>query len=337
MVVTIIQAFSVFFFCVLVPETAFDRIAWIPAAIPSAPTSAIKNYLDTLKPVPYRNSFSLRGAFQPIRALGAPTAILTFLLTFPITASAHAFAQTLSLLLATMPTFLFPSRLGFLFILPLIFSLLAFSLLFVAKWLQARNSRPWTTSSNMLATFVGILLGVTGLLSFGLYVSGELSPRVLQDDEVSALSLQIREINLNVVSVLFGMLVAASVVVTCSASSQISLQTGELPSENKSLHLLEGSYHFWQSIFTGMFIVAVPAWIEVPDGGNELMTGLHSTVLGIFVTTLVLSSTAGAIFWVRGPEMGKIDARVLGIERPGVGGSSGLRRWNSKQSFFDEA
>lgn len=335
MVLTIIQAFSVFFLCVLVPETSFDRIAWIPAAIPSAPTSALKRYLSTLKPVSYRTSFSIRGAFQPIRALGAPTPILTFLLTFPIIASAYAFAQTLSLLLAAMPTFLFPSKLGFLFILPMILSLLAFSLLFAAKWFKSRNSRSWTASSNLLATFFGILLGVTGLLSFGLYVSGELSPRALQGDEVSDLSLQTTDINLNVVSALFGMLVAASVIVTSSASSQLSLQASDLSSGNKSLHYLEGSYHFWQSVFTGMFIIAVPAWIKIPDGGNELMTGLHSTVLGIFVTALVLSSTAGAIFWVKGSEIEKIDARVLGIEGNVVGGSLGHRRWNSKESFFD--
>lgn len=96
---SIIQAFAIFIIF-LVPETSFDRSnvfgspgtmsAFGPSAISTQPElsfSPFKAYLNSVHSLKYTTLFALRTVLQPIRALSAPSALLAFLLTGPMTAS----------------------------------------------------------------------------------------------------------------------------------------------------------------------------------------------------------------------------------------------------------
>jgi hypothetical protein len=349
MVLNIIQAFAVFFMIVFVPETTFDRSktsAQEPSpvstfgptmitTVSALPTSPFKTYLKSLRPLKYTAPFSVQTALQPIRALSAPSALLAFLLTGPLVASAYGVANSLSLLFAAMPTFLFPSRLGYIFILPLVFSLIAYILTSYTSYLRYKPPHHLSRSSksdHLTAAIPGLLLGIAGLLSFGLYVEGELTPKTV--DELTVFSLDTTGMNLSLktVSLLFGILVAGGTLMSFAASAHLASSSIATSSSNSNHGetLLQPSHAVFENMLIGIFVIGFPSWVQ---GAEGMMEGIKNTVIAIAVLQIVLASTVGAVLFVKGEGIRAVDRRVLGIREGREG--TGLQRWKSEGSFFE--
>ncbi|KAG0649222.1 putative MFS-type transporter [Hyphodiscus hymeniophilus] len=355
MVLSIIQAFVVFFTVLLIPETSFDRSQTISAGpsptsgisafgtttittISANQSSPLKIYLKSLHPLRYTARFSLNSTLQPIRALGAPSALLTFLLTGLMIASAYGVANSLSEIFAAMPTFLFPERLGYIFILPLIFSVIVYAL---TSYISYQRSKPphhlsrSSTPDNLIVVvpaFLSLLIGIAGLLSFGLYVEGELTPKVVDDGTVFALDVTGLNLSLTTVSALFGMLVTGSTLIHLASSAYLSSSSFPTPSGNSNHGetLLQPSRAVLENILVGIFIVAFPSWVKGSEGSME---GLKDTAIAIAVLQIVLASTVGALLYVKGDVLRAVDRRVLGIRQDERMGR--VLSWKSEGSFFE--
>ena len=350
MILNIIQAFAVFFTILFVPETSYSRAKALPVdsslmsafgptttiTAPSATsTTPFKAYLKSLHPVKYTASFSLQTALQPVRAISAPSAILVFLLTGPLVASAYGVANSISLLFSAMPTFLFPSSLGYIFILPLVFSVVAYTITASISSLRYKPPHHFSRTSksgHLTAAIPGIILGVAGLLSFGFYVEGELSPKTVDDGTAFPLDTTGINLSLNSLSLLFGMVVAAGTLMSFAASAHLTSSSVDT-SSGKSNHgeaLLQPSHGVLENMLIGVFVIGFPSWVQGTEG---MMDGIKDTVVAIVVLQIVLASTVGAVLFVKGKEIRAVDMRVLGIREQTEG--EGLRKWKSQGSFSE--
>jgi hypothetical protein len=351
MVVNIIQAFAVFFMVVFVPETSFDRskassqgtspISGITAfgpmtitTVSATSTSPFKINLKSLHPFKYTARSSLKSALQPIRALSAPSVLLTFLLTGPMVASAYGVANSLSQLFAAMPTFLFPERIGYIFILPLVFSVVVYVLTSYISHLRYKPPRHLSRSSksdHLAAAIPGLLLGIAGLLSFGLYVENQLSPQTIDSETVFSLDVTGLNLSLKTVSLLFGLLVAGSTLLNFAASAHLASSSVSTSSGNSNHGdiILQPAHAVLENILIGIFVIGFPSWVQGTEGSME---GLKDTVIAIAVLQIVLASTVGAMLFVKGDGIRAVDRRVLGIS--GEGGNR-LPMWKSEGSFFE--
>jgi len=332
MVITIIQGISIPLLVILAPETTFDRTKTLPAV--SSPKSMFKSFLGSLNPINYQARFSASEALLPIRALLAPTTILTFLTTFPLVATSFALAHSLSLLFSSMPTFLFPSRLGYLFVLPAAISLGLYSFMAIISRLHL------ATRCSLATIAPGIIIGTSGLLAFSLYTVGELAPGMLETGDVEfALDTRGETLSLRVVSALFGMLLAGATVLLFSSSSNLaSLSTTSSPN---NLLPLETAHKTLLDIFIGIFITCMPRWIQMsmeePGMNVEIammMMGLKDTSVGISVVELTVGTFAAVILWTSRKNVSRFDRRVLGL----AGNNSDAREFGSRKtdsSFFD--
>ena len=352
MVVNVIQAFAVLFMIVFVPETSFDRskvssegpspVSGISTFGPTTittvsanPTSSFKTYLKSLHPLKYRARFSLKSALQPVRALSAPSALLTFLLTGPMVASAYGVANSLSQLFAEMPTFLFPERLGYIFILPFVFSVVSYVLTSYISYLHYKPPHHLTRSSksdHLTAAIPGLLLGVAGLLSFGIYIETQLSPQTIDTGTVFSLDVTGLDLSLKIVSLLFGILVAGSTLLNFAASahlasSSVSTSAGNA---NHGETILQPAHAVLENVLIGIFVIGFPSWVQGTEGNME---GLKNTVIAISVLQIVLASTVGALLFVKGDGIRAVDERVLGMS--GGEGRNRLQRWKSEGSFLE--
>jgi hypothetical protein len=331
MVANLIQAVSVFFLIFFLPETTLSPS---DSSSPTSSPSSLRNYLVSLKPISYIQRGGIREGLRTIRALVAPSTILTFLLTAPVIASAYGVANSMSLIFAAMPTFLFPSHLGFLFTGPLLLSLLGFSL--TAFFSRKPSPSNMTPTSSLLGMGSGIVVGVTGLLAFGLYTNMELTPEILDEtNTVFALTTPGADLSLDVVSLLFGLLIAGSSILSSSSSPPES-------SSHNAGNDLQRALKVYENLLIGVFVTAMPTWIAsgMQAGIGGMMAGLKSTVIALGVLSLVVGSTVGAGLWVVGERVGNVDARVLGGRderrgRGGVGGSTKLREWDDEGNFLD--
>jgi len=309
MVITIIQGFSVLLLIMLAPETTFDRTQ---ARSTVTPVSQLKSFLTSLHPISYQARFSASEALRPIRALLAPTTILTLLTTFPLVATSFGIAHSLSLLFSSMPTFLFPARLGYLLILPFAISVMLYAFI-------AALSRLHLATRCSLATIApGIIIGSSGLLAFSLYTVGELSPEMLESgDVVYALDIRGERLNLRIVSALLGMLIAGATSLLFSSASNLA-STPNLYSPNNSLPV-ETAHKLLLELFIGIFITCMPKWIQMSmDRGMNveiemMMMGLKDTSVGLSVVQLIVGGFAAVILWTRRKNITSFDKRVLGL------------------------
>jgi hypothetical protein len=352
MVVNVIQAFAIFFMITFVPETSFDRSKYSPEApspiasfgtttttiVSSIPPSPLRIYLKSLHPLKYTARFSLQTALQPVRALSAPSTLLVFLLTGPMIASAYGLANSLSLLFAAMPTFLFPSRLGYIFVLPVVFSLIVYTLTSYISYLRYKPPHHLSRSSksdHLTAAIPGLLLGVAGLLSFGLYVEGELGPNTADDVTVFSLDNTGMNLSLKTVSLLFGMVVAGSTLISSAAAAHLASSSVPTSSGNSKHgeNVLQPAHAVHENILIGIFIIGFPNWLQGTDGAVE---GIKDVVIAIAVLQIVLASTVGAMLFVKGEGIRAVDRRVLGIREEGQRRDEmGLQRWKTKGSFSE--
>ncbi|KAE9363202.1 MFS general substrate transporter, partial [Stipitochalara longipes BDJ] len=297
MVVNIMQAFSIVFLIFMTPETTFDRSS-APLTPPpfNNDASSFRNYVSTLHIItPYSTKkFTLNAAMRPIRALVAPSTILTALLTAPLLGTAFGIANTISLLFSAMPTFLFPSHIGFLFIMPVLFALITYSATSYISYLRSKPPNHLSESRELLTSTFGMFIGVAGLLSFGLYTMGNLLPQTVNANQTFTLVVTGADLNLNTASALFGLLVAGSVVLYYSGLSHLSsasTPTSPLTTE------LENASKIWVEFLVGIWIIGVPMWVT---GSNGMLVGLKDTSIALTVVCVVLGSTIGAAMWAKG-------------------------------------
>lgn len=334
MVINIMQAFSIVFLIFITPETTFDRSS-APHTPPvsSHNVSSFRSYLSTLRiTTPHSTKpFTLNAAVRPVRALVAPSAILTALLTAPMLGTAFGIANTVSLLFSAMPTFLFPSHMGFLFILPLLFSLIIYSITTYISYLRSKPPNHLSESRELSTSLFGMLLGVTGLLSFGLYTVGNLLPRTVNANQTFTLVVSGADLNLNATSALFGLLVAGALVLYYSGLSHLSSTSA--PASPLATEL-ENASKIWVEFLVGIWIIGVPMWVTGSDG---MLVGLKATSIALAVVSLVVGSTVAAAMWAKGREINRVDERVLKIPVEEMGGNAGvpMQKRKMNQSFSE--
>ncbi len=331
------QAVSIVLLIFGTPESTFDRSSSQQPSGDNAPSkTALGMYIDTLKLTNSHSTrkFTMKEALRPVRALAAPSTILTALLTAPLLASSFGAASSLSLLFAAMPTFLFPARIGYIFILPLIFSLLAYTLGSFVTYLRTKPPHHLSDSAVRTLTMAapGMLIGVAGLLAFGLYTSAELMPEVEDNGTIFALNIVGLEISLKTVSSLFGLMVSGAVMLQYSGSTYLSTF---VPSSGLGASELAGAHHVLQEIMIGIWVIGMPMWIS-GDGAMFVVAGLKNTTIALGVLSIVFGTSIGAVLWVKGTAVSAVDTRVLGNRSGSVGGVGGpLQRWKTTDSFIE--
>lgn len=333
MVINILQAFSIVFLIFITPETTFDRSTAHTPPSSNNDASSFRNYISTLRiTTPHSTKpFTLNSAMRPVRALVAPSTILTALLTAPLLGTALGIANTISLLFSAMPTFLFPSHMGFLFILPLLFSLIIYSVTTYISYLRSKPPNHLSESRELSISLFGMLLGVTGLLSFGLYTVGNLLPQTVNANQTFTLVVSGADLNLNTASALFGLLVAGALVLYYSGLSHLS--SASTPSSPLTTEI-ENASKIWIEFLVGIWIIGVPMWVTGNDG---MLVGLKETSIALSVVSVVIGSTVGAAMWAKGKEINRIDGRVLKIPVGEMGGNAGvpMQRWKTDESFLE--
>jgi len=365
MVVSIIQSLSLLLLIFATPETSFDRSPSPTSALdPSLPSSNLpsrfgstivttittssnspfKVYLKTLRlTTPHSTSRpSMGAALLVVRELAAPSTILTTLLTGPLLATAFGLAHSLSLLFSAMPTLLFPEHLGYLFILPLVFALVLFSLTGYIAHLRTRTFNGNNVGLGM--AIPGVTIGIAGLLAFGFYTAEKLSPEVVDDGKgaVFALVTELgQDLSLKVVSALFGLLVSGAVVTSFAGETRLTRSSTSAKSGGEQS--LDAAGKVLQEIVVGIFVIAFPLWIKGSDG---MLPGLKMTAVALSVVVLVLGTSVGALMWAKNEQIREMDRKVMGVRRfegerwrdGEAEGGDGLKlqRWKTNKSFFDE-
>ncbi|TVY32122.1 putative MFS-type transporter [Lachnellula subtilissima] len=324
MAINIIQAFSIVLLIFATPETAFSRSSTSTSQSPntttvSAPSAGkFKTYLSTLRfTIPPSSSMSKSEMTRPLRALAAPTTILTFLLTAPPTATALAVASTLSLLFSSMPTFLFPARIGYLFIAPLVLSLLLYT---ASSFTLTRAPRSKKAHSQpFLITIPALMLAFAGTLAFGLYTYGKLMSTTRAKGSQFTLYVQGQDLSLQIVSVLFGLLVAGAMLVNAAGVSILTSTSalGSEPQQQEEDHqeeegvsnALQTAHRLLQDVLTGIFIIGMPLWVK---SGADMLAGLKDAAIALAVVQVVVGSSVAALLWAQGEGVARLDARGFG-------------------------
>lgn len=345
MVVNIFQAFSILLLILVTPETTFKRdssnkssASFQPTTVitgSAPPTTGIKAYLCSLRPTNSNatSKFQLSAALLHVRALCAPTSVLTFLLTAPLYATAIAVAHLLALLFSPTPILALPTQLGLMFVGPLVASLITFAVAALASYVRSRppNHLSATRQSHLGSAIPGALLGFAGIIAFGFYVDGTLRPITTGFGNAWNLDDNARYFNENIVSLLFGLLVSGAVLTNFATTNHIRSIT---PCSNES-DALEGAHNVLQSLLTGIFVIGLPLWV----GGNGvfMFPRLKNTVLALGVVQIVVASTVAALLWVKGECVVKLDGRVLGRKESVVEDGMSIKggKWKSSDSFME--
>ena len=177
-----------------------------------------------------------------------------------------------------------------------------------------------------------MLIGVAGLLAFGLYTSAELMPQVEDNGTIFALNIVGLEISLKTVSSLFGLMVSGAVMLQYSGSTYLSTF---VPSSGIGASELAGAHHVLQEIMIGIWVIGMPMWIS-GDGAMFVVAGLKNTTIALGVLSIVFGTSIGAVLWVKGAAVSAVDTRVLGKRSGSAGGVGGpLQRWKTTDSFIE--
>ncbi|KAH8804915.1 major facilitator superfamily domain-containing protein [Xylogone sp. PMI_703] len=341
MVISIIQAVSVILLILCTPETHFDRSlkrdsiekrpglsTTISASAP--PRSKFGSFFHSFRPMPYKNQSKTVSYIAPIRSMAAPSVLLTVFLTASFVAGTQGLIFSLSLIFSGSPVFLFPERIGYLFILPVAFSIVSYaSSCLIAR---IRNSSPRTVTiinpiHSLGGTIPGTVISMAGLLSFGIYTAVKLSSNKYT-------------ISLRVISLLVGILVSGTTSMTYYATKYLDAICTPHSSSQPSTSLytepnFTTSYTTLQTFLAGMFIIAVPTWISPKE---DMATGLKITVIAVTVSQIVVGSSILALLWTRGEVVRRLDERILNwgeSKRQRVEDEWELAKWKTNNSYMD--
>jgi hypothetical protein len=172
------------------------------------------------------------------------------------------------------------------------------------------------------------VIGVAGLLAFGLYTVTNLSPRIeIEEGTIFALDTTGQTLSLKVVSLLFGLLVAGAVVLLTTVDNHLSSAS---PTNEEEI---QRGYAVHTNLWIGILTIAFPSWISM---SGDMISGLKNTSVALVVLQIVLGSTVAAGLWVKGDRIKVMDMRVLGIKerQGGVGGEFGTEEVGESGEFF---
>ncbi|KAL3428494.1 major facilitator superfamily transporter [Phlyctema vagabunda] len=326
MYVNFAQSLSILLFIIAMPETSYHRrkntkllrsdsasITTVVITSEQPTGSPFQRYTRTLNLMPYMRPFSMRKFQQSLRALVAPSTILISLLTIPLVASSIAIAQNVSLIFSGNPIFLFPARVGYLFALPAGFAVLAYIIFsFAHVFLEKKNAALNPSSTRTLGwASAGFLIGVTGLLAFGIYTVAKLAPV----GKSFIAGIPASDFSLKIVSLLFGIIIAGSVLLHAAGSAHLASASIDLAPSHDML----------QNIMAGILVMAFPGFVSS-------LERLKGTVIAITVIQIVLGSTVGAIMFTMGERIKRMDENLLSIKSQDA---KSIKRWSTNKSFFE--
>lgn len=167
----------------------------------------------------------------------------------------------------------------------------------------------------------GIIVGLAGLLSFGLYTGMHLETQEQNQAPVTS-GLFARDevdsgLSLPVLSVLFGFLTAASAILGIGLHlhlDSMSWRQAEMRSaiEEAADIAIEGAGRTWIDVLSGIFIIAIPAFAN--DGQNSgTATWLKDVVIAITVFQMLACGLVGVVGWRIGEKVKVLDGNIVGI------------------------
>lgn len=229
-------------------------------------------------------------------ALVAPTTMLVFLASFLPYSLLWGFSSSLSGLFARDPFDLFPATVGSLLATPFIMSTAVVAIFTLwrewSKTTQAFSVR----STHVFVLTGGALLSMIGILAFGLYVS----PRLDEGDQGFRFSA---------LSFVLGLIAAGSYILDATRAPHIIRSVG-FTSPNLITSLrneadMDAGVTIWRSLFTGIFVMAIPAAVVTSS------SGLKSTGIGVAVVQLLLVGAIGAVWYMFDESIRALDGNVL--------------------------
>jgi len=156
-----------------------------------------------------------------------------------------------------------------------------------------------------------IILGASGVISFGFYVVMNLTPNIIKGNStIFALDTTGENLSLKIVSLLFGLLVAGSTLISYSAQIYLSF----MPTEEKPGSGIDGARRVPEGILQGIFIIGFPGWTRMVVMSAEAsagLEGLRSTSIALGVLVIVVGSSIAMILLVKGEIIKDRDERVL--------------------------
>lgn len=169
-----------------------------------------------------------------------------------------------------------------------------------------------------------MIIGIAGLLSFGLYTSMAFNSK----DQTNALSFEgifARDgktsfgLNLPTVSLLLALLVTGVGIVGTALRLYLgstSCQTSQAIAEvrDKELTDIERASRAWIDILSGVLIIAIPAFASSQQGAGA-MAWLKDVVITMAVIQILACLIAGFVTWLKIAKVKTMDAKVLGKDR----------------------
>jgi len=188
---------------------------------------------------------------------------------------------------------------GFLFILPLLSSLITYSVTTYISYLRSKPPKH-LSGPRAINSLFGMLLGVTGSFPSASTPWEICFRKPGCKPNIHACRLW-RDLNLNTASVLFGLLVAGALVLYYSGLAHLSSATRPHPSRNGTRKRSK----MWVEFLFGIWIIGVPMWVT---GNDEIVGWTQGTSIAL-TSCLVVGSTVVLAMWAKGREISRIDGR----------------------------
>lgn len=163
--------------------------------------------------------------------------------------------------------------------------------------------------SPYLVLVPGMIIGLAGLLSFGLYTILAFQSRDQADPAFS--------LNLLIVSLLLALLISGAAFVGTAMKlylSTLSCQTSQAVAEvrDKEVTDMERASRAWIDILTGILIIAIPAFANSHKSEGAVVW-LKDVVIAMAVVQVAACLVVGSVSWLMEEKLNTIDAKVLGI------------------------
>lgn len=241
---------------------------------------------------------------QPLRALVAPTTLLTFLASFLPHSLLWGFSFSLSGLFARPPFQLFPATIGSLLATTLIFSTVVAGVFsFWPSWSQTLSAFQ-TRSTHFFVLGVGTFFSFIGLLAFGLYVGAHVTTTIPVAD-----ANYTSDFRFSALSFVLGLLAAGAYTLKAPTAPLI-LRSTQWTSPNLSVTLrnvadMEAAVVCWRTLFAGIFVMGIPAaTVTYPYG-------LRSTGIGVAVVQVFVVVGVCAVWYLYEEDIWRWDGRIL--------------------------
>lgn len=357
MTISIFQSIGIVLLILVSKETSFYRSTTNPfpskseieVVIEETPKSKFSSYIRSLHPMPYYDSPSASLLTQPLRYLASPKTALLFLMSGLLPATAFAIGNSLPLIYSTLPMMLFSTKIGYLFTLPFILTLLShFLLTSLFTSFTPTYNQPTISASNILTyapraaskpspkkqlflTIPALLFGIAGLITFGLYNSFHthmITSTTGINHTTSKMMTGDSSMSLQIVSFFFGLAVTGGLMLQLSASAYITASTPPKTNTRSAVYT-ETSLQFYRNVLMGAMVLGLPGWVHGPRA--FVMT--FAVVGGVQVVCVGVAVVGLCVFggWV---EWGGVMVVGMGNGK-GKGEGGNGEEWKVGASFME--